>query len=303
MYKPAIDLAREGYLVTEKQQRSFESKKETFIALNGPDTFYAQGFQAGDRVQNTALAETLERIAKFGKAGFYEGPVADDLVERVRETGGIITHEDLLAYEPVWRDPINFQYKELNIYSMGPPSSGGICLGQILKMIEPHDVGQYEHNSVEAMQVIVEAERRSYADRSLYLGDPDFVQVPKDSLLDVAYLNERMNSFTFEKATKSTDIAPGTIQWEESEETTHYSILDPMGNAVAVTTTLNGSYGSKVFVEKGGYFLNNEMDDFSSKPGAPNMFGVDRRKSQCDCTTETYAQRDDTYPSGAQWEN
>ena len=274
LVQPAIDLAREGYLVTEKQQRSFESKKETFIALNGSDTFYAQGFQAGDRVQNTALAETLESIAKFGKAGFYEGPVADDLVERVRETGGIITHEDLLAYEPVWRDPINIQYKELNIYSMGPPSSGGICLGQILKMIEPYDVGQYEHNSVEAMQVIVEAERRSYADRSLYLGDPDFVQVPKDSLLDVAYLNERMNSFTFEKATKSTDIAPGTIQWEESEETTHYSIVDPIGNAVAVTTTLNGSYGSKVFVEKGGYFLNNEMDDFSSKPGVPNMFGL-----------------------------
>jgi len=143
-----------------------------------------------------------------------------------------------------------------------------------MKMIEPYNVGQYDHNSKEAMQVIVEAERRSYADRSLYLGDPDFVNVPKDSLLDVTYLNKRMNSFTFEKATKSTDIAPGSIQWEESEETTHYSIVDPLGNAVAVTTTLNGSYGSKVFVENGGYFLNNEMDDFSSKPGVPNMFGL-----------------------------
>ena len=127
---------------------------------------------------------------------------------------------------------------------------------------------------MEAIQVIVEAERRSYADRSLYLGDPDFVNIPQDSLLDMDYLNQRMDSFSFEKATKSTDISPGTIVWDESEETTHYSIVDPMGNAVAVTTTLNGSYGSKVFVEQGGYFLNNEMDDFSSKPGVPNMFGL-----------------------------
>jgi len=274
LVQPAIDLARKGYVVTTKQEQSFKSKKDDFIAVNGPETFYAQEFKAGDLVQNVALVETLERIAKFGKAGFYEGPVADDLVERVQETGGIITHEDLLSYEPVWRDPIQFKYKDLMLYAMGPPSSGGICLGQIMKMIEPYDVGQYEHNSLSAMQVIVEAERRSYADRSLYLGDPDFVKIPKDSLLDGDYLSKRMRSFTFEKATKSSDIAPGTIQWEESEETTHYSIVDPQGNAIAVTTTLNGSYGSKVFVEKGGYFLNNEMDDFSSKPGVPNMFGL-----------------------------
>ena len=274
LVQPAIDLARKGYVVTPKQEQSFKSKKDDFIAVNGPETLYAQDFEAGDRVQNLALAETLERIAKFGKAGFYEGPVADDLVARVQETGGIITHEDLLTYEPVWRDPIQFKYKDLMLYAMGPPSSGGICLGQIMKMIEPYDVGQYEHNSLQAMQVIVEAERRSYADRSLYLGDPDFVKIPKDSLLDSDYLSKRMRSFTFEKATKSSDIAPGTIQWEESEETTHYSIVDPQGNAIAVTTTLNGSYGSKVFVEKGGYFLNNEMDDFSSKPGVPNMFGL-----------------------------
>ena len=274
LVQPAIELAKNGYVVTPKQAASFENKKEDFIAVNGPDTFYAQGFNAGDRVKNLALAETLERIAKYGRAGFYEGPVADDLVARVQETGGIITHEDLLAYEAVWRKPINFQYKDLTIYAMGPPSSGGICLGQIMKMIEPFDVGQYAHNSVEAMQVIVEAERRSYADRSLYLGDPDFINIPKDSLLDPKYLNKRMQSFSFQQATKSSDIAPGSIVWEESEETTHYSIIDTAGNAVAVTTTLNGSYGSKVFVEKGGYFLNNEMDDFSSKPGVPNMFGL-----------------------------
>jgi gamma-glutamyltranspeptidase/glutathione hydrolase len=225
-------------------------------------------------VKNLALAETLERIAKFGKAGFYEGENADALVARVQETGGIITHQDLIQYEPVWREPIHFKYKDLDLYTMAPPSSGGICLGQIMKMIEPYNIGQYDQNAQEAVQIMVEAERRSYADRSLYLGDPDFVSIPTAELLDVSYLKERMESFSFDQATKSTDIAPGTVVWEESEETTHYSILDALGNAVAVTTTLNGSYGSKVYVESGGYFLNNEMDDFSSKPGVPNMFGL-----------------------------
>ena len=274
LVQPAIDLALDGYLVTEKQEKSFNSKIEDFISVNGPETFYAQGFKSGDRVKNIALASTLKRIAKFGKSGFYEGETANDLVNRVKETGGIISHEDLLAYKPVWRDPINFQYKDLNIFAMGPPSSGGICLGQILKMIEPYDIGQYKHNSIKAMQIIVEAERRSYADRSLYLGDPDFYKVPEKKLLNTEYLNERMETFDFDKATKSIDIKPGSLIFEESEETTHYSIIDEIGNAVAVTTTLNGSYGSKVFVEKGGYFLNNEMDDFSSKPGVPNMFGL-----------------------------
>jgi gamma-glutamyltranspeptidase/glutathione hydrolase len=157
---------------------------------------------------------------------------------------------------------------------MAPPSSGGICIGQMFQMVAPYDLGQYSHNSLEAIQVMVEAERRSYADRSKFLGDPDFVSIPVDSLLDSRYLDRRMASFDWEKASLSSDIAPGSIVWEESEETTHYSIVDRFGNAVAVTTTLNGSYGSKVFVEEGGYFLNNEMDDFSSKPGVPNMFGL-----------------------------
>ena len=274
LVQPAIDLARNGYRVTKKQQSSFESKRQDFISMNGENTFYAQDFKEGDLVQNTALAATLERIAQQGSAGFYQGENAAAMIERIQETGGIMTKEDLLAYQPVWRDPIHFSYKDLDIYTMGPPSSGGICLGQIMKMIEPYNVGQYSQNSLEAIQIMVEAERRSYADRSLYLGDPDFVNIPKDSLLDQAYLAGRMESFDFNQATKSSDISPGTIVWEESEETTHYSILDAMGNAVAVTTTLNGSYGSKVFVESGGYFLNNEMDDFSSKPGVPNMFGL-----------------------------
>ena len=274
LVKPAIDLAINGYIVTEKQERSFRNKKDDFIKINGENTFYAQDFKAGDTVKNIALAETLKRISKYGAKGFYEGPVAESLIKRVREAGGIITHEDLIKYKPVWRKPLNFKYKNLNIFSMGPPSSGGVCLGQILKMIEPYNIGQYYHNSEKAIQLIVEAERRSYSDRSKHLGDPDFSEVPYNQLISNNYLNNRMNSFSFDLASQSKDIQAGKIPWTESEETTHYSILDQEGNAIAVTTTLNGSYGSKVFVEDGGYFLNNEMDDFSIKPGFANMFGL-----------------------------
>ena len=274
LVQPAIDLAKNGYLVTEKQAKSFASKRAEFIQMNGDSTFYAQNFEAGSVVKNLALAKTLERIAVEGSAGFYQGPNAEALIQRVQETGGIMTLEDLKAYKPVWRTPIYFNYKDLRLITMGPPSSGGICLGQIMKMIAPYDIGQYKQNSEEAVQIMVEAERRSYADRSKYLGDPDFISIPSDSLLDTAYLAARMENFSFNEATPSSAIEPGSIIWEESEETTHYSILDSMGNAVAVTTTLNGSYGSKVYVESGGYFLNNEMDDFSSKPGVPNMFGL-----------------------------
>ena len=274
LVKPAIDLAINGYIVTEKQERSLRNKKDDFIKINGKNTFYAQNFKAGDTVKNIALAETLKRISKYGAKGFYEGPVAESLVRRVREAGGIITHEDLIKYKPVWREPLNFKYKNLNIFSMGPPSSGGVCLGQILKMIEPYNIGQYYHNSEKAIQLIVEAERRSYSDRSKHLGDPDFSEVPYNQLISNNYLNNRMNSFSFDLASQSKDIQAGKIPWTEGEETTHYSILDQEGNAIAVTTTLNGSYGSKVFVEDGGYFLNNEMDDFSIKPGFANMFGL-----------------------------
>ena len=215
LVQPAINLALNGYVVTEKQELSFAEKKQDFIKINGQNTFYAQNFRENDTVKNLALANTLKLIAKNGKAGFYEGAIANDLVERVQETGGIITHQDLLSYEPVWRDPINFQYKDLNIYSMAPPSSGGICLGQIMKMIEPFNVGDYKHNSMEAIQIIVEAERRSYADRSLYLGDPDFVKIPQNELLQEEYLSDHMKSFTFERASKSTDILPGTISWKK----------------------------------------------------------------------------------------
>ena len=274
LVQPAIDLATRGYLVTEKQQKSFDGKKNEFIEVNGENTFYAKKHEKGDIVINLPLANTLKLIQENGKAGFYQGINAERFINRVKNTGGIISKEDLKNYYPVWRKPIQFEYKELTITSMAPPSSGGVCLGQMLKMIEPFDIKKYGHNSMESIQVMVEAERRSYADRTEYLGDPDFVNIPQNELLDSLYLNKRMSDFNWKKATLSSDINPGNIVFNETEETTHYSIIDKEGNAVSVTTTLNGSYGSKVYVEDGGYFLNNEMDDFSSKPGVPNMFGL-----------------------------
>ena len=274
LVQPAINLAKNGYKVTNKQKRSFDSKKEDFIKINGKNTFYATDYKIGDLVINLPLANTLKLIQDKGRAGFYKGINADRLIQRVKETGGIITSNDLVSYSPVWRAPIQFKYKELLITSMSPPSSGGICLGQMLEMIEPFDISQYGHNSLKSIQLMVEAERRSYADRAEFLGDPDFIEVPQNKLLDSIYLSDRMKSFNWDNATLSDEINPGNIVFNETEETTHYSIIDKLGNAISVTTTLNGSYGSKVYIEDGGYFLNNEMDDFSSKPGVPNMFGL-----------------------------
>jgi gamma-glutamyltranspeptidase/glutathione hydrolase len=274
LVQPAIELAEKGYVVTEKQARSFASKREQFILINGKNTRYAYPYQAGDTVFNPELAIALKRIQAHGRAGFYQGETADQIVGTAAATGGIITHDDLKNYQAIWRDPLRFSYKDLSLVSMAPPSSGAVCLAQMMGMIEDYDIGQYGHNSPEAMQVMIEAERRSYADRSEFLGDPDFVSIPIDSLMDKNYLKERMLDFSWDQATLSSAIKPGGIVWNESDETTHYSILDKDGNAVSVTTTLNGSYGSKVYVEDSGFFLNNEMDDFSSKPGTPNMFGL-----------------------------
>ena len=274
LVQPAIDLAEKGFVVTKKQENSLNSKRSDFIKVNGKETFYGYKFKAGDTIKNDAIASTLKIIQKKGKKGFYEGPIAQLIVDKVKKTGGIISLKDMKNYSPVWRDLINFKYKDLDIFSMGPPSSGGICLGQIMKMIEPFSVKEYGHNSLKYIQLLTEAQRRSYADRSEFLGDPDFVSIPQSKLISNNYLKSRMNNFSFDRATSSSEINYGEIFPNESNETTHYSIIDPKGNAVAVTTTLNASYGSKVYIEKGGFFLNNEMDDFSSKPGTPNMFGL-----------------------------
>ena len=272
--QPVIDLARNGYVVTKNQGESLRMHRQIFIQVNGPNTFFGKEFKAGDTLKQPALANTLERIAKNGKNEFYKGETAKILVNHFQTNGGIISKKDLSQYKAVWRDPIVFPYRDLKIISMAPPSSGGITLGQILKMLEPYPLSKLGHHSSEYVQLLVEAERRAYADRNHYLGDPDFVKIPTNQLLDSTYLKSRMSSFSFEKASKSADIAHGDLSFAESMETTHYSIVDADGNAISVTTTLNGAYGSKVFVEELGFFMNNEMDDFSAKAGVPNMFGL-----------------------------
>ncbi|AXT58660.1 gamma-glutamyltransferase [Aquimarina sp. AD1] len=271
---PVVKLAKKGYVITENQEKRLNHFKDLFIETNKDTILYAQTIKANDTLKNPMLAKTLERIIKNGKNEFYKGETGEKLVAYIQSQGGIMTMEDLNKYEAKWRDPVKFSYKDLNIISMSPPSSGGVCLAQIMKMIEPYDLSTYGHNSLKSIQVITEAERRAYADRSFYLGDPDFVKIPIDTLISDAYLSERMNDFDMDKATLSTDLSYGSIPGYESSETTHYSIVDQFGNAISVTTTLNGAYGSKLFVPELGFFLNNEMDDFSAKPGTPNMFGL-----------------------------
>jgi gamma-glutamyltranspeptidase/glutathione hydrolase len=272
--KPVIELAKNGYVVTKKQEDRIDHYDSIITAVNGKEILYNNNLKAGNRIVNVPLAETLKRISKNGRDEFYKGKTAQLLVKFLQDKGSIITLEDLAKYEAKWRNPVTFQYDDLTIISMSPPSSGGVCLSQIMGMIEPFDLSDYGHNSLKAIQVIVEAEKRAYADRSYYLGDPDFVDIPLETLTSDVYLTNRMKNFSFENPTPVDSISHGTIVGYESDETTHYSIVDQFGNAIAVTTTLNGGYGSKLYVEDLGFFLNNEMDDFSSKPGEPNYYGL-----------------------------
>ena len=274
LIQPAINIAIRGVIVTQKQAEQLNNYRNLFSVANNRTIHLDKEWKAGDTIKYPALANTLTRIQKNGRDEFYIGETAELLVDYIKNLGGIITKEDLEKYQAQWRKPIIFDYDDYKIISMSPPSSGGIGLAQILKSIEPYDIEQYEHNSTKFIQLITEAERRAYADRSYFLGDPDFNNIPVDSLISESYLKERMANFNWRQANRSEDITHGNINMIESNETTHYSIIDQFGNAVSVTTTLNGAYGSKVYVEKAGFFLNNEMDDFSSKPGEPNMFGL-----------------------------
>ncbi|MFB3389756.1 gamma-glutamyltransferase [Flavobacterium sp. LAR06] len=272
--KPVIALAERGVIVTKKQEKSLNDYRDAIVKVNGSTTLLATNFKEKDTIKYPALAKTLKRISKNGRNEFYKGETAKILVEYLQKNGGIITLEDLSKYEAKWRKPLQFTYKDLKITSMSPPSSGGICLAQILKMIAPYDLAKMGHNSPEAIQVIVEAERRAYADRSQFLGDPDFIKIPVNALLSGDYLKDRMSTFNVDKASLSSEIKEGKVTYNESTETTHYSIVDKFGNAIAATTTLNDGYGSKYYCDELGFFLNNEMDDFSAKPGSPNMFGL-----------------------------
>lgn len=275
---PAIELAAKGFPITARQAELFNRFREEFIA-RGPDNhpFVKNSGQwnTGDTLIQPELAGTLTRISKLGADEFYTGRTANLIVRTMKSGKGIITFEDLKNYRAIWRKPVQNKFLNYTIHSMPPPSSGGIALVQLLKMWEAADTENLLHNSVEYIHLITEMERRVYADRSVYLGDPDFYRVPQNELLDADYLKLRMEDFNSEKATPSSKVVEGKLKSrKESDETTHLSVVDEWDNAVSVTTTLNGLYGSKVFVAGAGFFLNNEMDDFSAKPGEPNMFDL-----------------------------
>ncbi len=276
LVQPAIDLALNGFTLSEREATWFNEMKEDLIKYNTvqPEFLLRDNWKTGDSIKWIELGHTLERIRDLGRAGFYEGKTAEDLVSEINRGKGLITLEDLKNYSSAWREPIVSNYKEYKVISMPPSSSGGICLLQLLKSVEPYPIKQWGFNTPQTIHLMTEAERRVYADRSIYLGDPDFYKVPAKQLLDDQYNDERMSDFDPAKATPSAEVKEGKIAGYESEETTHFSIVDPKGNAVAVTTTLNGWFGSHVVVPGSGFFLNNEMDDFSAKPGVPNMFGV-----------------------------
>ncbi|MBA9076259.1 gamma-glutamyltransferase [Rufibacter quisquiliarum] len=276
LIQPAIDLAAKGVVLTEKEAKALNASQKGFLLANKFTTHLVREspWKAGDVLPLTDLARTLERIRDKGRAGFYEGETADLIIKEMKRGGGIITHQDLKNYKSVWRIPVSGMYKGYKVISMAPPSSGGIALLQLLNMVEPYDVKTWGWQQPKTIHVMVEAERRVYADRAAYLGDPDFFKVPVADLLNPVYLRSRMASMSMDKATPSDELSAGKLLAMESDQTTHYSIVDQWGNAASVTTTLNGPYGSKVVVEGAGFLLNNEMDDFSSKPGEPNRYGL-----------------------------
>ncbi|MCX8492411.1 MAG: gamma-glutamyltransferase [Cyclobacteriaceae bacterium] len=276
LIQPAIDLAKKGFTLTEREASWFNQAKENLEKYNSvkPIFLIRDNWKSGDSIRWEAMAATLELIRDNGRAGFYEGKTAENIVAEMKRGKGMITLEDLKNYRSSWRDPIISNYKKYKIISMPPSSSGGICLLQLLKSVEQYPIKEWGFHSVKAIHLMTEAERRVFADRAKFLGDPDFFKVPSTELLSQNYINERMKSFNPEKATPSSGVKSGSIPGYESEETTHFSIVDPSGNAVAVTTTLNGWFGSFVVVDGAGFFMNNEMDDFSMKPGVPNMYGA-----------------------------
>ncbi len=274
--QPAINLAENGFVLTDEQASGLNRNRETFIARNPSGSAFVRNslWHAGDTLVQKDLAETLMRIRDEGRAGFYNGKTAELLVSQMEGIDGIITLEDLSDYRSVSRVPLEASYRGYKIITVPPPSGGGITLLQLLGMIEPYPVREWGFHSAKTIHLMVEAERRAFADRSVYPGDPAFVSVPVKELINADYLKARMKSFDEDRASLSDEIKPGKVPGYESTETTHYSVVDFNGNAVSVTTTLNGSFGNSIVVGGAGFLLNNEMDDFSIKPGFPNMYGL-----------------------------
>ena len=275
LIQPAIDLARKGFRVTEQQAKRLNDFKLRFIGNNYHTPAFVKDspWVANDVLIQTDLSETLLRIALSGSAGFYSGKTADLIIAEMKKGGGIITKEDLSSYQAKWRRPLLINYKNYALITMPPPSSGGVALAQILGMLKEFDLSKYGFHSPMAVHLMVEAERRAYADRAEHLGDSDYYPVPMKTLLDQDYIKSRAATIDTSQASLSSDIYAGEMA-SESEETTHFSIIDQDGNAVSITTTINSGYGSKTVVEGAGFLLNNEMDDFSAKPGTPNFYGL-----------------------------
>jgi gamma-glutamyltranspeptidase/glutathione hydrolase len=274
LIQPAIELAEFGFVITAAEARSLNGTKAEFIKLSSSPPAFVKSiaWKAGDTLVQKDLANTLKRIRDKGQKGFYEGETARLIVEEMQKGNGIISYDDLKNYQAKERTPSIFDYKGYKIVTMPLPSSGGVLLPQMMKMIEDKPIKDYGFHSWQAVQLMTEIERRAYADRAKFLGDVDFFKVPVKTLTSEAYAKDRMKDYDPNKAGKSTDVQAGIIP--ETEETTHLSVYDKEGNAVAVTTTLNGGYGSRTVVAGAGFLLNNEMDDFSVKPGSPNMYGA-----------------------------
>ena len=275
LIEPAILLAEKGFAITENEAKSLNDNRDDFIRLNTVTPIFVKDnpWKAGDTLTQKDLANTLKRIRDFGLKGFYEGQTATSIINEMKRGKGIITYEDLKNYKAKERTPVVFAYKDHTIITMPLPSSGGIILQQMLEMIEKRNIASMKFQSAQSVQLMTEVERRAFADRAKFLGDPDCVKVPVKTLVSKQYLAMRMKNYEPGKAGNSNDIKAGKIN-SESEETTHLSVVDNEGNAVSVTTTLNDSYGSKTVVSGAGFILNDEMDDFSIKPGVPNLFGA-----------------------------
>jgi gamma-glutamyltranspeptidase/glutathione hydrolase len=278
LIKPAIDLARNGLMLTSKEARGLNSNQLDFLRENPGKTYLIHlnhlNWNKDDILIQEDLANTLERISLYKSKGFYHGKTAELLVAEMKRQKGILTQKDLDAYKPVWRKPLIQAYKNYTFIGMPPPSSGGFALAQLLRMVQKYPLSHWGPMADSTIQLMIEAERRVFADRAKWLGDPDFIRIPMKHLLDSSYVDKRISTIDFSKATLSSDVDAGQFVGYESPETTHYSIVDALGNAVAITTTLNNSYGSKVFVGGAGFLLNDEMDDFSAKAGAPNLYGL-----------------------------
>ncbi|MDE3184393.1 MAG: gamma-glutamyltransferase [Bacteroidota bacterium] len=274
LIQPAIDLAENGFVLAQGEAESLNDIKEHLLKMNAVAPVYVKDspWKTGDTLIQKDLANTLKRMRDYGAKGFYEGETGQLIAAQMKKDNGLITEEDLKNYQAKERSPIVFDYKGNTVVSMPLPSSGGIILEQMLKMSAMENLGKMNYGTLASVQLMSEVERRAFADRAKYLGDPDFVKVPVKTLVSDAYLKKRMSDYDPNKAGNSKDTKEGYII--EGEETTHFDVVDKDGNAVSVTTTLNGGFGSGIVVKGAGFLLNNEMDDFSAKPGVPNMFGA-----------------------------